>query len=142
MEGALKVISKLNSSQNSSNFSLQPIRVQQAVKAVCALMGHVETIEITEALALFCQICSMVTCKTLSEDSKAKVTFDDGDYSIVEMGSSALKCIQENLIVQCDKIREAIRGLIESYCNAFNVDFTLGKTNPSSLGKFFFFYYK
>lgn len=133
MDNAFEAVSKLSS--NSQSQSLQPIRVQQAIKAVCALMGHVETVDITDALNSFIQICVTLTTKTSPDDFKSKVTLDDGDYSIVQIGSSSVRCLKENLLLQCDRIREALRGLIESYCHAFNVNFSLIETSQPSLGK-------
>ncbi|KAK6626146.1 hypothetical protein RUM43_006451 [Polyplax serrata] len=129
MDNTTDAISKLSSSSSSHSHSIQPIRVQQAIKAVCALMGHVETVDITDALNSFTQICTTISSKTTIDDFRANVTSDDGDYSIVQIGSSALRNLKDNFLLQCDRIREALRGLIESYCHAFNVDFALTISN-------------
>lgn len=135
MDNTTDAISKLSSSSSSHSHSIQPIRVQQAIKAVCALMGHVETVDITDALNSFTQICTTISSKTTIDDFRANVTSDDGDYSIVQIGSSALRNLKDNFLLQCDRIREALRGLIESYCHAFNVDFALTISNQPPMGK-------
>lgn len=136
MDNILEITSKISSGTNVSNQSLHPVRVQQAIKAVCALMGHVETVDITESLNSFIQTCATLSASCHLDDFRTKVTSDDGDYSTVQIASSSLRCLKENLLVQCDRVREALRGLIESYCHAFNVDFQLNLENQPSSGKF------
>lgn len=104
--------------------SLQPRSVEQAIKAVCALMGHVETIEISEALAGFNRLCAQFIPNFQTNGTRTEITADDGDYSMVTLSTPKSR-LEESLTIQCDKIREAVRSLIESYCHAFNVDFQL-----------------
>lgn len=124
--------------QNSSVMpSLQPRSVEQAIKAVCALMGHVETIEISEALSGFNNLCAQFIPNFHSNGTRTEVTSDDGDYSIVHLSTPKSR-LEESLTIQCDKIREAVRSLIESYCHAFNVDFQLSIKDDIPSGELFY----
>lgn len=49
---------ELSFSQNSTNTQLHPRRVIQAVKAICALLGNLEPLEMTFALDQFVNTCS------------------------------------------------------------------------------------
>ncbi|XP_054004897.1 phosphatidylinositol 4-phosphate 3-kinase C2 domain-containing subunit beta isoform X1 [Hylaeus anthracinus] len=103
---------------------LQPRGVVQAVKAVCALMGNIETFEITEAVDNFVNAC----CKFLPqvhttniECKKPEILHEDGDYSVVTLRTKFPDVITSH----CRKIRDAIQDLVETYCRAFKVDFEL-----------------
>ncbi|XP_020281891.1 phosphatidylinositol 4-phosphate 3-kinase C2 domain-containing subunit beta isoform X3 [Pseudomyrmex gracilis] len=109
---------------------LQPHGVVQAVKAVCALMGSIETFEITEAIDNFVNAC----CKFLPqahttniECKKPEIIHEDGDYAVVTLRKKFPDVISSH----CNKIRDAIQELVEMYCHAFRVDFQL-----SSKGEF------
>lgn len=103
---------------------LQPRSVVQAVKAVCALMGNIETFEITEAVDNFVNAC----CKFLPqahttniECKKPEILHEDGDYSVVTLRTKFPDVIGSH----CRKIRDAIQDLVETYCRAFKVDFEI-----------------
>ncbi|XP_034937048.1 phosphatidylinositol 4-phosphate 3-kinase C2 domain-containing subunit beta isoform X2 [Chelonus insularis] len=103
---------------------LQPRGVVQAVKAVCALMGSIETYEITEAVDNFvnacCQFLPQVHTANI-ECKKPEVLHEDGDYSVVVLRTK----FPEVLASHCNKIRDAVQDLVETYCHAFRVDFQL-----------------
>ena len=112
---------------------LQPRGVVQAVKAVCALMGRVETFEISEAVDNFVNAC----CKFLPqihttniECKRPEILHEDGDYSVVTLRTKFPEVISS----YCHKIRDAIQDLVETYCHAFRVDFQLNSRaeNPTS----------
>ncbi|XP_043472101.1 phosphatidylinositol 4-phosphate 3-kinase C2 domain-containing subunit beta [Leptopilina heterotoma] len=103
---------------------LQPRSVVQAVKAVCVLMGNIETYEITEAVDNFVNAC----CKFLPqvhttniECKNPEILHEDGDYSVVTLRTKFPELISSH----CHKIRDAIQDLVETYCHAFRVDFQL-----------------
>ncbi|XP_015599951.1 phosphatidylinositol 4-phosphate 3-kinase C2 domain-containing subunit beta isoform X3 [Cephus cinctus] len=103
---------------------LQPRGVVQAVKAICALMGRVETYEITEAVDNFvnacCQFLPQVHTVNI-ECKKPEVLHEDGDYSVVTLRTK----FPEVIASHCYNIRDAIQDLVETYCHAFRVDFQL-----------------
>ncbi|XP_044594663.1 phosphatidylinositol 4-phosphate 3-kinase C2 domain-containing subunit beta isoform X2 [Cotesia glomerata] len=101
---------------------LQPRGVVQSVKAVCALMGNIETYEITEAVDNFVNACCQFLPQmhtTNIECKKPEILHEDGDYSVVTLRTK----FPELLGSHCHKIRDAIQDLVETYCNAFRVDF-------------------
>ena len=96
----------------------------QAVKAVCALMGNIETYEITESVDNFVNAC----CKFLPqmhtaniECKKPEILHEDGDYSVVTLRTK----FPDVISAHCNKIRDAVQDLVETYCHAFRVDFQL-----------------
>ncbi|XP_012237472.1 phosphatidylinositol 4-phosphate 3-kinase C2 domain-containing subunit beta isoform X1 [Bombus vosnesenskii] len=103
---------------------LQPRSVVQAVKAVCALMGNIETFEITEAVDNFVNACCQFLPQvhtTNIECKKPEILHEDGDYSVVTLRTKFPDVIASH----CRKIRDAIQDLVETYCHAFRVDFEL-----------------
>lgn len=103
---------------------LQPRGVIQAVKAVCTLMGTIETYEITEAIDNFVNAC----CRFLPQShttnidcKKPEILHEDGDYSVVTLRTKFPDVISSH----CHKIRDAVQDLVETYCHAFHVDFQL-----------------
>ncbi|XP_076625671.1 phosphatidylinositol-4-phosphate 3-kinase catalytic subunit Pi3K68D isoform X4 [Colletes latitarsis] len=103
---------------------LQPRGVVQAIKAVCALMGNIETFEITEAVDNFVNACCQFLPQvhtTNIECKKPEILHEDGDYSVVTLRTKFPDVIASH----CRKIRDAIQDLVETYCHAFTVDFEL-----------------
>lgn len=103
---------------------LQPHGVVQAIKAVCALMGNIETFEITEAVDNFVNACCqfLPQAHTANIDcKKPEIIHEDGDYAVVTLR----KKFPDVIASHCHKIRDAIQELVESYCHAFKVDFQL-----------------
>lgn len=58
---------------------------------------------------------------------------DTGDYSVVRLKNGQNE-LPELISIQCDRIRDAVQGLIETYCNAFRVDFQLKDPPPQPSG--------
>ncbi|XP_076663810.1 phosphatidylinositol-4-phosphate 3-kinase catalytic subunit Pi3K68D isoform X1 [Andrena cerasifolii] len=103
---------------------LQPRGVVQAVKAVSALMGSIETFEITEAVDNFVNACCQFLPQahtTNIECKKPEILHEDGDYSVVTLRTKFPDVISSH----CRKIRDAIQDLVETFCHAFRVDFEL-----------------
>ncbi|XP_014237353.1 phosphatidylinositol 4-phosphate 3-kinase C2 domain-containing subunit beta isoform X2 [Trichogramma pretiosum] len=126
MERVETTASQLATASHGSGLltQLQPRGVVQAVKAVCALMGSVETYEITEAVDNFVNAC----CKFLPqvhaskiECKKPEILDEDGDYSVVTLRTKFPDVISSH----CNKIRDAVQDLVETYCHAFRVDFQI-----------------
>lgn len=103
---------------------LQPHCVVQAVKAVCALMGNIETFEITEAVDNFVNACCQFLPQSHTaniECKKPEIIHEDGDYAVVTLRKKFPDVISSH----CHKIRDAVQELVETYCHAFRVDFQL-----------------
>ncbi|XP_071564109.1 phosphatidylinositol 4-phosphate 3-kinase C2 domain-containing subunit beta isoform X3 [Temnothorax nylanderi] len=110
---------------------LQPHGVVQAVKAVCALMGNIETFEITEAIDNFVNACCqfLPQAHTANIDcKKPEIIHEDGDYAVVTLR----KKFPDVIASHCHKIRDAIQELVETYCHAFRVNFQLNNKGEFS----------
>lgn len=138
MERIETTAAQLATSNHGSSLlpQLQPRGVSQAVKAVCALMGNVETYEITEAVDNFVTAC----CKFLPqmhttsiECKKPEILHEDGDYSVVTLRTKFPDVISSH----CNKIRDAVQDLVETYCHAFRVDFQLSSRGEYPTSEFF-----
>lgn len=66
---------------------------------------------------------------------------DEGDYSVVKIKNTTNE-LPELISIHCNRIRDAVQGLIEIYCSAFRVDFQLKEPPSLHSGNFFFIYRK
>ncbi|KAK9497814.1 hypothetical protein O3M35_003734 [Rhynocoris fuscipes] len=114
--------------------SLQPKSVMQAVKAICSLLGNIETLEISHALELFKNACDDFPKNRMNANTwtKASVIEEEGDYSLVMLPGDAFA---KTLTDHCDKIRIAVLALIQMYINMFTVDFHISKQVTNSGAK-------
>lgn len=113
---------------------LQPRGVVQAVKAVSALMGSIETFEITEAVDNFVNACCQFLPQAHTaniECKKPEILHEDGDYSVVTLRTKFPDVISSH----CRKIRDAIQDLVETFCHAFRVDFELSSRSEFPASK-------
>ncbi|XP_054714690.1 phosphatidylinositol 4-phosphate 3-kinase C2 domain-containing subunit alpha-like [Uloborus diversus] len=116
-----KEIEKIKSSALQTNIeNLKPQAAIQAVKAICTLLSHVETPEITTAVAAFIKVCLLFEKNEnsnfeSSECSNKKDLKTDSDilnmFELLELSLSHLK--------------NAIHELLVMYTNAFRVNFEL-----------------
>lgn len=97
--------------------SIQPSGVIQSVKLVVKLMGTLETQEISEAIQGFKDACGKFS------PNSCEATWE-------------CKSISDLIKLNCEKIRVAVQGLIEMYCQAFRVDFQLKIHNEDRTCRF------
>jgi phosphatidylinositol-4-phosphate 3-kinase len=57
----------------------------------------------------------------MQDSSRPEIVSEDGDYSVVRLH----RPLADTIATNCDLIRDAVQGLIETYCHAFRVDFQL-----------------
>jgi len=121
-------------SGNTTSFQFKG--VWQSVKAICALLGCVETLKITEALDSLSSACRQFS-PTVDLDGyksvlKPEIQREEGDYSIVSMARKAdFSQPKENVLNGAERLRDAIQSLIESYGGAFRVAFLLRPKSES-----------
>ena len=105
--------------------------VLQSVKFICALLGELDTLEITDAIDGLKQVCSNVQPVYGYSGSKLDIVSESGDYAQVSLRP---KTISEQIKHRCAHIRDSIQQLLETYSNAFRVDFCVNTpefpTNP------------
>ncbi|CAG9791840.1 unnamed protein product [Diatraea saccharalis] len=99
--------------------SCSPKAVFQAVKAICALAGGVETLHVTNTLNAFAQAC---TAQSVSNAVTPEIHGDNGPYSSVSLRSATAR---ENVALQCARLRDAVRALLALYTRTRLLDFQL-----------------
>ncbi|XP_068627599.1 phosphatidylinositol 4-phosphate 3-kinase C2 domain-containing subunit alpha [Battus philenor] len=103
-----------------------PKAVFQAVKAICALAGGVETLHVTYTLNAFAQACT-------SQGSGAAVTpeiqSESGPYCCVSLRAATAR---EAAAQQCARLRDAVRALLALYTRTRLLDFRLADAPASA----------
>ncbi|XP_045763916.1 phosphatidylinositol 4-phosphate 3-kinase C2 domain-containing subunit alpha isoform X1 [Maniola jurtina] len=95
-----------------------PNAVFQAVKAICALAGGVETLHVTHTLNAFSQACTAQATGAV----RPEIQSESGPYCSVSLRSANAR---EALAQQCSRVRDAVRALIALYTRARLLDFQM-----------------
>lgn len=106
--------------------------VVQAVKMICALLGSLDTLEITDAIDELKSICAAgQTVYTYRDAGKLDIVSENGDYAEVTLRP---KTTAEQVSHRCNNLRDSVQTLLETYSHAFRVDFCVNtieyRTNP------------
>lgn len=101
--------------------------VVQGVKAICALLGSIDTLELADCVDQLKKICG----EKASNSSNPEIVNDCGDYAEVCLRP---RSILEQIKLKCNKLRDAVQELIELYSNVFRVGFSV-KTIDYSISK-------
>ncbi|KAL4710311.1 hypothetical protein ACJJTC_011127, partial [Scirpophaga incertulas] len=96
-----------------------PKAVFQAVKAICALAGNLETLHLTHSLTAFANACN---AQSNSNVKTPEIHGDNGPYSSVSLRSATAR---ENVSMQCGRLRDAVRALLALYTRFRLLDFQL-----------------
>ncbi|KAH8315286.1 hypothetical protein KR074_003629 [Drosophila pseudoananassae] len=96
--------------------------VVQAVKAICALLGSIDTLDIARCVADLRRICEEAQTKYLAGASNPEIVSDYGDYAQVTLRPRSLL---EQIKVKCNGLRDAVQELVELYANVFRVAFSV-----------------
>ncbi|CAH0668895.1 unnamed protein product [Spodoptera exigua] len=99
-----------------------PKAVFQAVKAICALAGGVETLHVTHTLNAFAQAC---TSQNLKNGVTPEIEADKGPYCSVSLRGATRR---EVVAAQCARVRDAVRALLALYGRTRLLDFHLTDT--------------
>ena len=84
----------------------------------------------------YCIVCcvlfkpKMVLC-VMQDGSVPEIVGEDGNYSVVRLRQP----LADKIATSCDLIRDAVQGLIETYCHAFRVDFQLSSKAELPISK-------
>lgn len=127
METLETEIDKLESAaSDSSTRVLSCSGVVQAVKAICALLGSIDTAKISQSIADFKIICDIGPRKVMPDSTmmgnRVEIVGDQGNYAKVELRP---KSVLEAMQHKSDQLREAIRNLLDIYTHAFRVNFSV-----------------
>lgn len=119
-------IDKLESAaSDSSTRVLSCSGVVQAVKVICALLGSIDTMKISTAINDLKTTCDMGHRKYIyatdnRTGSNIEIVSDQGNYAEVALRpKTVFEIVQKN----CDKLRDAVRNLLDIYTHAFRVNF-------------------
>ncbi|XP_028163897.1 phosphatidylinositol 4-phosphate 3-kinase C2 domain-containing subunit alpha isoform X2 [Ostrinia furnacalis] len=96
-----------------------PKAVFQAVKAICALAGGVETLHVTNTLNAFAQAC---TAQGNNNSMTPEIQADSGPYCAVNLRAATAR---ENVALQSARLRDAVRALLALYTRARLLDFQM-----------------
>ncbi|CAH2063570.1 unnamed protein product, partial [Iphiclides podalirius] len=96
-----------------------PKAVFQAVKAICALAGGVETLHLTYTLNAFAQAC---TAQGGGGAVTPQIVGEQGPYSCVSLRAATAR---EAVAQQSARLRDAVRALLALYTRARLLDFSL-----------------
>uniref|UniRef100_A0A8D8S4J0 Phosphatidylinositol 4-phosphate 3-kinase C2 domain-containing subunit alpha n=1 Tax=Cacopsylla melanoneura TaxID=428564 RepID=A0A8D8S4J0_9HEMI len=112
--------------------------VAQSVKAVCTLLGNVETLEISSALEEF--IATDHTDSNHSNNNSVEIGHEiDDNYSYVRLnntlghGGGGGGYTSELFEIRKEKLFEAVHNLVTMYCQAFRVNFTILPTSTDEM---------
>lgn len=97
--------------------------VLQAVKHICALLGSVDSIDVTDSIDALKSVCAQGQTIYGYRDAGGTmldVVSEKGDYAEVKLRP---KTIYEQIKHRCGYIRQAVQALIETFSHAFRVDF-------------------
>uniref|UniRef100_A0A182QRR1 Phosphatidylinositol-4-phosphate 3-kinase n=1 Tax=Anopheles farauti TaxID=69004 RepID=A0A182QRR1_9DIPT len=118
--------------------------VIQAVKAICNLLGPLDTLEIAKAIEDLRACCDHgQTVYSYGEDGGDEQTYSNGSLAIVsESGDYAEvklrpRTVPEQIRYRCNEVRHAIQSLLQIYAQAFRVNFCVNvpeySANPISI---------
>ncbi|XP_030373429.1 phosphatidylinositol 4-phosphate 3-kinase C2 domain-containing subunit beta [Scaptodrosophila lebanonensis] len=98
--------------------------VVQAVKAICALLGSIDTLELASCIADLKRICDEAQSKyaPLAGANNPEIVSDYGDYAEVKLRPRSML---EQIKLKCNNLRDAVQELIELYANVFRVAFSV-----------------
>ena len=137
-ERTRKVCNHLASSSDRNVISqLRPQKLLQSIKAICAHLGNIETIEIQDCCDKFTRECLEFDKAKGNEEPSGKlrpeVVNELGEnYATVILKSDTSKAFEEHanaIDVTLNEIKETVQKLVEMYTKTFRVNFSYQKPN-------------
>ncbi|CRK95415.1 CLUMA_CG008711, isoform A [Clunio marinus] len=119
-------IDKLESSA-LDNSVLHPSGVVQGVKAICALLGCIDTLELEKAIENLKEACrnhsqSKTIPSIYNKSSTINIVSEQGNYARVTLRP---RNIGEDMKFHCGEVRDSVQHLLEMYSQAFQVNFSV-----------------
>ncbi|XP_065090885.1 phosphatidylinositol 4-phosphate 3-kinase C2 domain-containing subunit beta [Ochlerotatus camptorhynchus] len=129
---------QLSADDHSPHTIMSCSGVIQAVKAICNMLGPIDTLEITKSIDDLKTCCD--SGQTIYSYNDTPPDYSNGSLSIVsESGDYAEvklrpRTISQQIQYRCNEVRNAIQSLLEIYSHAFRVNFMVNvpdwSTNP------------
>lgn len=133
-------IAKIESTASDTrpHITISQSGVVQAVKMICALFGSIDTLSIAAAIDALNRVIARNQsygyddgASSLVGGAMLEVDTEVGDYAKVNLRP---KTIAEQIKHCCNRIRDAVQSLIDTFSHAFRVDFCVStmvyQTNP------------
>lgn len=130
-------MAKIESATNDPHGpSISHSGVVQAVKMICALFGSIDTFNILAAIDELNRVAPTGQTiynydQSLAGGGMLEVDSEIGDYAKVKLRP---KTYAEQIKYCCNRIRDAVQSLIDTFSHAFRVDFSIEtavyRTNP------------
>jgi phosphatidylinositol-4-phosphate 3-kinase len=95
--------------------------VVQGVKAICALLGSIDTLEVAHAVEKLRGVCANGEYRSWETPD---IVSEEGDYAEVKLRP---KTVNEHVRLHCNLVRNAVRNLLEIYAQAFRVNFCVDR---------------
>ena len=117
--------------------SLRPKNVLQAVKAICALLGSVESIDVREAQEHLKSVCLEFEAAKGNEDPSGRlrpeIVEEVGEYANVTITKTGgdFRRHANDLNDALQQLRRKVEALVRSYARTFRVDFKLEDEDDS-----------
>ncbi|GFY57943.1 phosphatidylinositol 4-phosphate 3-kinase C2 domain-containing subunit alpha [Trichonephila inaurata madagascariensis] len=111
--------------------SLKPQGVVQAVKAICTLLSHVETSEITDTVAAFIRVCLLYDKSNEGDFDTLPELGNLGDIRAKKSESDLLNLFQL-LELSLSHLQHAVHELLVMYAKTFRVNFEIDSLNTSN----------
>jgi phosphatidylinositol-4-phosphate 3-kinase len=121
-------IDKLESASATQSYSsFNASGVVQAVKAICALLGAIDTFELHKAINNLKDTCDEQLRQlqnSPSTRSTVKIEYEKGNYAQVSLRP---RSVSEEVKYRCDEVRDSVQHLLEVYSQAFQVNFSVNR---------------
>lgn len=112
--------------------------VVQAVKAICALLGSIDTLEIARCIGDLKRTCedSQTKYAPMAVANSPEIANDYGDFAQVTLRPRSML---EQIKLKCNQLRDAVQELVELYANVFRVAFSV-KSPDYTLSKWMLYF--
>lgn len=110
----------------NTHISFNSSGVIQACRAICSLLGCIDTFELYHAVNALKETCDMQSNSLQHNNSSRQLDIlsEKGNYAKVSLRP---KSTSEELKYRCDEIRDAVQHLLEVYTQAFQVNYSVSR---------------
>jgi phosphatidylinositol-4-phosphate 3-kinase len=126
LEMEIEKVQAQSTNAPNTHISFNSSGVIQACRAICSLLGCIDTFELYHAVNGLKDTCDMQTSSSLQHKNLRQVDIlsEKGNYAKVSLRP---RSISEELKYRCDEIRDAVQHLLEVYTQAFQVNYTVNR---------------
>lgn len=120
---------------NSFSSPINASGVIQACRAICSLLGCIDTFDLYDAINRLKETCNDQQQQSYANHSKPAIDIlsEKGNYAKVSIRS---RNVSEEIKYRCDEIRDAVLNLLDIYTQAFQVNYSIKRPQWNS-GEFY-----